>query len=108
MPAKFAAVVKQLSTFPTKHIIFFISYYYYTTCGLVYAFPVRETISIEKRVPPVSSSPEGMNINRKEMNALTGNKAILSIFRSMDINALTGNAQNHAVQCMDIRLMLEI
>jgi hypothetical protein len=29
------------------------------------------------------------------MNALTGNKAALPIFRSIDINALTGNAQNH-------------
>ncbi|MDR1336888.1 MAG: hypothetical protein LBK22_08675 [Tannerella sp.] len=33
-----------------------------------------------------------MHINREEMNALTGNKAILSISRSMDMNALTGNA----------------
>jgi hypothetical protein len=32
------------------------------------------------------------------MNALTGNKAVLFIFRSMDINALTGNAQNQTAQ----------
>jgi hypothetical protein len=32
------------------------------------------------------------------MNALTGNKAGLLIFCSIDINALTGNAQNHAVR----------
>jgi hypothetical protein len=38
----------------------------------------------------------GKHINGKEMNALTGNKAVLLIFRSIDINALTGNAQNHA------------
>jgi hypothetical protein len=32
----------------------------------------------------------------KEMNALMGNKAVLLISHSIDINALTGNAQNHA------------
>jgi hypothetical protein len=29
------------------------------------------------------------------MNALTGNKTGLYIFCSIDMNALTGNAQNH-------------
>ncbi|MDR1181794.1 MAG: hypothetical protein LBL13_07430 [Bacteroidales bacterium] len=29
------------------------------------------------------------------MNALTGNKAVLLSFRSIDMNALTGNAQNY-------------
>jgi hypothetical protein len=39
-----------------------------------------------------------MHINGKEMNALTGNKAVLLSFRSIDMNALTGNAQNHAAR----------
>jgi hypothetical protein len=38
-----------------------------------YTFPVRETLSIEKRVSPLFSSPEGNHIHGKEMNALTGN-----------------------------------
>jgi hypothetical protein len=29
--------------------------------GYFYAFPVRETISIEKHVPPVSYSPMGIH-----------------------------------------------
>jgi hypothetical protein len=29
------------------------------------------------------------------MNALTGKKAVLLLFRSIDMNALTGNAQTH-------------
>ncbi|MDR1336853.1 MAG: hypothetical protein LBK22_08500 [Tannerella sp.] len=33
-----------------------------------------------------------MHIHRKEMNALTGNKAFPLIFRSIDMDALTGNA----------------
>jgi hypothetical protein len=33
-----------------------------------------------------------MHINRKEMNALTGNKTALLIFRSIDMDVLTGNA----------------
>jgi hypothetical protein len=32
------------------------------------------------------------------MNALTGNQALLLIFRSIDMNALTGIAQNHTVR----------
>jgi hypothetical protein len=32
------------------------------------------------------------------MNALTGNKAVLLLFRSIEMNALTGNAQNHAAR----------
>jgi hypothetical protein len=39
---------------------------------------------------------QGMHGNRKEMNALTGNNAALLISCSIDMNALTGNAQNHA------------
>jgi hypothetical protein len=41
---------------------------------------------------------QGMHSNRKEMNALTGNKAALPISCSIDMNALTGNAQNHAAR----------
>ncbi|MDR1336377.1 MAG: hypothetical protein LBK22_06075 [Tannerella sp.] len=33
-----------------------------------------------------------MHINGKEMNALTGNKVFPLIFRSIDMDALTGNA----------------
>jgi hypothetical protein len=32
------------------------------------------------------------------MNALTGNKAVLLFFHSIDMNALTGNAQKQTVQ----------
>jgi hypothetical protein len=39
-----------------------------------------------------------MHISGKEMNALTGNKAVLLIFCSIDINALMGNAQNQTTQ----------
>jgi hypothetical protein len=35
------------------------------------------------------------------MNALTGNKAALRIFRSMDMNALTGKAQNHPARSIE-------
>jgi hypothetical protein len=35
------------------------------------------------------------------MNALKSNKAVLLVFLSIDINALTGNAQNHAVRSID-------
>jgi hypothetical protein len=45
---------------------------------------------------------QGMNINGKEMNALTGNKAALPIFCSIDMNALTGNAQNHPAQSIAV------
>jgi hypothetical protein len=43
----------------------------------------------------------GMHGNRKEMNALTGNKAALLISCSIDMNALTGNAQNHAARSIN-------
>jgi hypothetical protein len=41
------------------------------------------------------------------MNALTGNKAALLIFHSIDMNALTGNAQNHAIRRKFNRLRRE-
>jgi hypothetical protein len=69
-----------------------------------YAFPVRETISIEKQVPPVSYSPSG-GIISIAMNALTGNKTALRIFRSMDMNALTGKAQNHPARSIQSRFI---
>jgi hypothetical protein len=34
------------------------------------------------------------------MNALTGNQALLPIFCSIDMNALTGTAQNHTARSM--------
>jgi hypothetical protein len=42
------------------------------------------------------------------MNALMGNKAVLLIFRSIDINALTGNAQNHVVRSIFFKLRIII
>jgi hypothetical protein len=36
------------------------------------------------------------------MNTLTGNKAVLLLFRSIDINTLTGNAQNKVARCINI------
>jgi hypothetical protein len=43
-----------------------------------------------RQSPPLPR--QGMHIHRKEMNALTGNKAFPLIFRSIDMDALTGNA----------------
>jgi hypothetical protein len=44
------------------------------------------------------------------MNVLTSNKAVLFIFCSIDMNALTGNAQNHATRSIksNIKKPLEV
>jgi hypothetical protein len=41
------------------------------------------------------------------MNTLTGNNAVLLVFHSIDINALTGNAQNHAARSINKRHCLQ-